>query len=115
MQSYLKGVTQSSAEPVASLQHFELWISAAYIGNQFSSKIANQMSLYYDANLGIHSEVTLQRFNLPGEGSNRFAGHRIYIGGDATKQKCRSDKMTGDEFTEGTSVSRDPNCPLHDE
>jgi len=88
---------------------------APYIGNQFSSKVANQMPLYYDANVGIRSEVRLQRFNLPGEGANRLAGHSIYIGNDATKQKCRSGKMTSDEFSEGAPVSDDPNSPLHDE
>ena len=73
------------------------------------------MPLHYDANVGIRSEVTFQRLNLPGEGANRLNGHRIYIGGDATKQKCRSDKMTSNQLAEGTSVPRDPNGPLHDE
>jgi len=73
------------------------------------------MPLYYDANVGIRSEVTFQLFNLPAVGANGFNGHRIHIGGDATEQKCRSDKMTRNQFPKGMSVPRNPNCPLHDE
>jgi len=73
------------------------------------------MALHRDANFRIRNEITLQRFNLPAVGANGLNCHRIYIGGDASQQKCRTDKITRNQFPEGMPVSLDSDIAFNNE